>query len=153
MRIFYFILVWKGLKSIKLKKKVFFLPISNKFAIQNKSFMQLHLIFHKTESLKIHSHRLSCFSGIEKTKTSVECEMGYVCFVLIIVFVSTHINFQYKLNSHTGLFIVTFVSFSSISLLIFSHLQLHCLLSLIFLYKFNEYERKSSLIGSTFFCV
>ena len=73
--------------------------------------------------------------------------------LFLSLYLSVHINFQYKLNSHTGLFIVTFVSFSSISLLIFSHLQLHCLLSLIFLYKFNKYERKSSLIGSTFFCV
>ena len=48
IRVFYFALVWRRLKSIKLKKSIFFLPNSNKFAIQTNPFMQLWLIYHKT---------------------------------------------------------------------------------------------------------
>ena len=48
------------------------------------------------------------------------------CFVLIIMFWSVHINFQYKLNSHTSLFIEVFYLFSSIVPLNFPHLQFHC---------------------------
>ena len=45
MAIFYFILVWWGLESIKLKKP--FLLTSNKFTIQSNPLMQSHLIFYK----------------------------------------------------------------------------------------------------------
>ena len=49
MGIFYFILVWRGLKSVKFKKNVFFfIPTSNKIAIQNSPLMQLRIIFHKS---------------------------------------------------------------------------------------------------------
>ena len=47
MGIFYFLLVWREIKSKKFKK-YFLLPTFNKFAIQNNPLMQLHLIFHKT---------------------------------------------------------------------------------------------------------
>ena len=43
-----------------------------------------------------------------------------------IKLLSVHINFQYRLNSHTNLFIVTYYLFSTIALLILSHLQFHC---------------------------
>ena len=46
VEIFCFILTWRGLKSAKLEK-MFFLPIYNKFVIQNNPPMQLGLIFHK----------------------------------------------------------------------------------------------------------
>ena len=68
-KIFYLILVWRGLKSIKLEKCFFFLPSSNKFAIQNNPLMQLLLIFHKT-NWKSENFRLSrprSFSAIKKT--------------------------------------------------------------------------------------
>ena len=72
MGMFYFILVWWGLKSIKLKKSLFFPPIFNKFAIQNNPLIQLYLMFHKTvnknklEVWKFQSHSLSSFWAIKK---------------------------------------------------------------------------------------
>ena len=51
MGMFYFILVWRELKSIKLKY-IYFLPTSNKFVMQNNPIMQLRLIFYKTVDKK-----------------------------------------------------------------------------------------------------
>ena len=48
MRIFYFIVVWCGVKINKIKKNCLFLQTSKKFAIKNNPPMKLHLIFHKT---------------------------------------------------------------------------------------------------------
>ena len=73
MGFFYFMLVSRGLKPIKLEKKYFFPPISNKFAIQINLPMQLCLIFHKTIiKLKALSQGLRSFSAIKKTVTGVE---------------------------------------------------------------------------------
>ena len=70
-KIFYLILVWRGLKSIKLEKCFFFLPTSNKFAIQNNPLMQLPLTFHKpnwkSENFRNFLSRLGIFSVIKKT--------------------------------------------------------------------------------------
>ena len=46
MGIFYLILVWLELESMKLKKKI--MPTFNRFVVQNNPIMQLCLIFHKT---------------------------------------------------------------------------------------------------------
>ena len=101
MGIFYFTLIW--LKYNKIKS--FFPPTFNKFAIQNNPVMQLRLVFHKTgnknniKEWKLKSHWLSSFSSIRKTETGVEVGVGK--FVLFLwSFLSVHINFQYKLNSH-----------------------------------------------------
>ena len=73
---FYFILAWRGLKFIEIK--CFFLPTSNKSAIQNNPLMQLLLIFHKAinkDILKVKKfqiHELSRFSAITKSMTRVE---------------------------------------------------------------------------------
>ena len=73
-------------------------------------------------------------------------EEGGGKFILFLsLFLTVHINFQYKLKYHACLFIVTFYLFSSIALFNFSHLQFHCFFSLIFDYKFNEYVQRSSL--------
>ena len=112
----YFILVWRGFKSIKLKK-CFFLPTFNKFLIQNNPLMQLLLIFHnanwKSQNFKVLSD-LVFFQQLRKL-----WKEGKVKFILFwSLFLTIHINFQYKLKYHTILFIVTFYLFSSIALLI-----------------------------------
>ena len=131
MGTFYFILVWRGLKSIKLKKVVLFLPTPNKFLIQNNPLMQLRLNFHKTANknklkvCKCQSNRLSGFSAIKKTVTRVKGWRGKF-YLLLSLFLLVHINFQYELNSQKSIFIVTVMLFCSVVLLIFSHLQIHC---------------------------
>ena len=112
----YFILLWRGFKSIKLKK-CFFLPTFNKFLIQNNPLMQLLLIFHnanwKSQNFKVLSD-LVLFQQLRKL-----WKEGKVKFILFwSLFLTIHINFQYKLKYHTILFIVTFYLFSSIALLI-----------------------------------
>ena len=112
----YFILLWRGFKSIKLKK-CFFLPTFNKFSIQNNPLMQLLLIFHnanwKSQNFKVLSD-LVLFQQLRKL-----WKEGKVKFILFwSLFLTIHINFQYKLKYHTILFIVTFYLFSSIALLI-----------------------------------
>ena len=57
--------------------------------------------------------------------------------MLLSLFLSVHINLQCKLKYHTSSFIVTFYLFSSVALLIFSHLQFHCFFPIIFYYKCN----------------
>ena len=112
----YFILVWRGFKSIKLKK-CFFLPTFNKFLMQNNPLMQLLLIFHnanwKSQNFKVLSD-LKLFQQLREL-----WKEGKVKFILFwSLFLTIHINFQYKLKYHTILFIVTFYLFSSIALLI-----------------------------------
>ena len=112
----YFILLWRGFKSIKLKK-CFFLSTFNKFLIQNNPLMQLLLIFHnanwKSQNFKVLSD-LVLFQQLRKL-----WKEGKVKFILFwSLFLTIHINFQYKLKYHTILFIVTFYLFSSIALLI-----------------------------------
>ena len=78
MGIFYFILVWTGLKFLKLKKMGFFLPITNVFAKQNNPLMELCLIKNKTlnknelKVFKFQIHRFSSFSAFKKIVTEVE---------------------------------------------------------------------------------
>ena len=83
--IFYFILVWWGLKLIKEKKKSRQLQQICKITkIQINPLMQLRLIFHKAVNKnklkvwKFQSHNLSSFSAINETVTGV----GGVKFVL-----------------------------------------------------------------------
>ena len=147
--IFYFNLVWRGLKSIKLKKKKkIYPPLTN---LQYKIIHSCNLAQFFTNvnknKLKVWKfqtlRRLGSFSAIKKT---VEGERGN--FILFLsLFLSVHINFRYKLNY----FVVTCFLFSSIALLIFLHLQFHCFF--LFFYKFNEHVWTSSLTGSVFFCV
>ena len=47
IEISYFILLWSGLKPIKLKRYISFLITSNELAIKNNPLMHLRLIFHK----------------------------------------------------------------------------------------------------------
>ena len=104
--IFCFVLVWRGLKSIKLEK-YFFLPTSNKFAIENNPLMQLLSIFHKKTKWKSENFslsRLGSFSAIKKLWK--EGEGKFILFVSL--FLTIHINFQYKWKCHTSFFIVTF---------------------------------------------
>ena len=79
-----------GLEWVKIKKMFFFLHISNKYTIQNSRFIQLRLVFHKTVK--------KCnWNGSMRGKVSL----------FLSLFFPAHINFQYKLNSHISLFIVT----------------------------------------------
>ena len=117
----------EGFKIHKIKRKIS-LPISSKFAIQNNPLMQLRNFSqsvnkNKLKLWKFQSKRLSSFLEIKKI---VERGGGQVLLFLSL-FLSVHINFKKKLNSHTSLFILTFYLFSSIVLLIFCHLQFHCL--------------------------
>ena len=104
---------------------------SNKFAVQNNPLMQLRLIFYKAvnkpklEVLKFQSHRLGSFQAIKKIETGVE-EGGSKFVLFLSLFLSVHINFQYKLNSRKSLFIVI-VNLSSIAELIFRPLLFHCI--------------------------
>ena len=112
----YFILVWRGFKSIKLKK-CFFLPTFNKFLMQNNPLMQLLLIFHNANW---NSQNFKVLSDLKLFQQLRELwKEGKVKFILFwSLFLTIHINFQYKLKYHTILFIVTFYLFSSIALLI-----------------------------------
>ena len=56
---------------------------------------------------------------------------------LLTLSLSVQIDYK-ELNSHKSLFILAVNLSSSIALRIFTYLQLACLFSLIFLYKFNE---------------
>ena len=92
--------------------------------------MHLRLIFckavnkNKLKVWKLENHRLSSFSTIKKRKQ--DWKWGGIKLVLFLsLFLSVHINFQYKLNSYKSFFIVTLNLISSIALLIFSHLQFH----------------------------
>ena len=80
---------------------------------------------------KLQSHRLSSFSTFKKTVTDVKVS-GDKFVLFLWLFLSVHQNFQYKLNSHKSLFIITVNLFSSIAILIFSHLQFHFLFLLFF---------------------
>ena len=129
---------WKGVKIHKIRKMFFFLPTSNKFAIQNNPLMQLLLIFHKTnwksENFKVLVD-LTVFEQLRKL-----WKEGRGKFILFLSWIlPVHINFQYKLKYHTSLFIATFFLFSSIPLLIFLWSAISLFFSLIFDYKFNEY--------------
>ena len=90
--------------------------------------MQSHLIFHKTgnqnklQVLTFQAHRLSSFSAIKQTVTGVEegtGEGGCKFFLFLPLFLSAHINSQYKLNSHKSIFIITVNTY-------FFHLKVHC---------------------------
>ena len=63
----------KGVKIHKIRKIYFFLPSSNKFAIQNNPLMQLLLIFHKTnwksENFKVLAD-LAVFKEIRQNKAN-----------------------------------------------------------------------------------
>ena len=143
--IFYFILVWRRLKSIKLEKSFFFLPTSNKFAIQYNPLMQLILIFQKTNQ-NSDKFKVLVDLAVSQQLRKLWKEGGGKFILFWSLFFAVHINFQYKLKYHTSLFIVTFYLFSSISLLIFYHLPNHCFFSLIFDYKFNEFSHWQCLI-------
>ena len=105
MGVFYFILAWRGLNTIKLKN-VFFLSTSDKSAIKINPFMQLRSNFHKRvdrNKLKVSKFQSHSFSAIKKTLTEVEGGMGkFFLFLLLLSFV--HINSQYKLNSYKSFF-------------------------------------------------
>ena len=88
---------WKGLKSIKLEKG-FFLPTFNKFPMQNNPFMQLLLIFHKTnwksENFKVD---LVFFQQLKKLWKEGGCKFT----LFLSLFLTVHINFQCKLKYYT----------------------------------------------------
>ena len=120
MGIFYFIFVWRGLRFLK-------------FAIQNNPLMELRLIFHKAVNksklnvIVINFKVIGLVVFQQLRKLLLEWKGRGFKFVLFLpLFLSIHINFQYKLNSHKNLFIVAANFYSSIALLIFSHLHFHC---------------------------
>ena len=80
---FCFTLTWRGLKTIKLKKNMFFLSNSNKFTMTNNPHMQLPAIFHKTVNKN-------------KQKTWKFRSSGKVgnFFLYLPLFLFLHINFQ-----------------------------------------------------------
>ena len=92
--------------------------------------MHLRLIFcqavnkNKLKVWKLENHRLSSFFAIKKRKQDWKWR-GIKLVLFLSLFLSVHINFQYKLNSYKSFFIVTLNLISSIALLIFSHLQFH----------------------------
>ena len=121
---------------------MFFLSTSNKFAIQNNPLMQLHLIFHKTliktnwksEHFKVLVD-LAVFQQLRKLPKE-----GVGTFILLLsLFLSLHINFQYKLKYHTSLFIITFYFFFFCYFAHFFSSAISLFFPLIFYYEFNEY--------------
>ena len=98
--------------------------------------MQLLLIFHKT-NLKSENFKvlldLAVFQKLWRK--------GRGKFILCLsLFLTVHINFQYRFKWHTSLFIISFYLFFFLLLYSFStHLQFDCFFSLIFDCKFNEY--------------
>ena len=117
---------------------IIFLLTSNKFAIQNNATMQLRLIFQKTikTNLKSDYFEVIDLTVIQQLRI---WKGGGVKFVLLLLFLPFHTNFQYKLSSHTSLFI----AISTYFLLLLYLFSLTCnfkdFFSLIFLYKYNEY--------------
>ena len=122
----------KGVKIHKIRKIYFFLPSSNKFAIQNNPLMQLLLIFHKknwkSENFKV-LVELVVFQQFRKVWK--EGEGKFISFLSL--FLTLHINVQYKLKYHTSLFTVTFYLFASAAFFSFA---ISLFFSLIFDYKF-----------------
>ena len=126
---------WNGLKSIKLEKG-FFLPTPSKFPMQNNPFMQLLLIFHKT-NWKSENFKVDLVVSQQLKKLWKEGGCKFTLFFLL--FLTVHINFQYKLKYDTfypNFLFILFYCFTHF----FSHMQFHYFFSLIFDYKFNEYE-------------
>ena len=122
------ILLYFGLELVKNHKikKIFFPRTSNKSAIQNNPLMQLHLIFHKrlmkTNGKSENSKVLAVFQQLRKLWKG-----GGGKFILFLsLFLFLQINFQYKLQPHTTLFIIVVYLLSSLALLIFSNLQFYC---------------------------
>ena len=111
------ILLYFGFELVKNHKikKIFFPRTSKKSAIQNNPLMQLHLIFHKrlmkTNGKSENSKVLAVFQQLRKLWKGG----GGKFISLLSLFLSVHIDFQYKLKSHGSLFIVTFYLFSSIA--------------------------------------
>ena len=112
--------------TIKLEKKNF-LPTSNKFAMQNDPLMQLSLIFHRIVNKTTRNPEDFRIIGLvvstKKTVTGVEGRGGkFVLFLLL--FLSVHINFQYKLNSHKNFFfLMTIIFLFFYCFTYFSHLE------------------------------
>ena len=132
-----------GLEGVKIHKyliKNFFLPTSNLFATQSNPLMALRLILPKTVNenklkvCKFESHKLSSFSAIKKNITGVEWGRVKLVLFLLLFFACTHIS-PLKLNSRKSCNYKLIYSFFSLFLFYFS---VSC--SLIFSYKFNEYE-------------
>ena len=104
----------EGIKIHKIKENIFFLPTTNKLAIQSNPLIQLRLIYHKSlikanwkyEYFKVLVY-LAVFPQLRKL-----WKVGWGKFILFFwLFLSVHINFQYKLNSHKSLFIVIYYHF------------------------------------------
>ena len=115
--------------------------------------MKLFLIVHKTNWKSENFEVLVDLPVFEQLRKLWK-ERGGKFILFLSLFLTAHINFQYKLKYHASLFIVTFCLFSSIALLIF----FSCAISLffcssIFDYKFNEYVQMSLLTSSALFCV
>ena len=124
-------------------KTVFsFIPPPTNLTYKNNQLMQLHLIFHKRlikTNWKSGNFKVLVDFPVFQQLRKLWREGGGKFILFLCLFLSVHINFQYKLKSHTSLFMVTFYLFSSIALLFFSHLQFHCAFSWIFYYKFNKH--------------
>ena len=123
MRICYFILAWT-----KLKKCIFFLFTSTN--LPSKTFQ---------------SHKISRPSAIKKTNCSGR--LG-TFFLFLALFSFVHINFQYQLNSHKKLFIMTVNLFSFIALLVTSHLQVHFFYFSVSLCHFKKKQTSINYLGS-----
>ena len=92
----------------------------------------------QTEDLVWKSQSLSGLGSFLSIKKTVNEGRGkYILFLSL--FLTVHINFQYKLKYHTSLFVAAFGLFPSIALLIFFICNFTVFFPLIFDYKFNEY--------------
>ena len=141
MGIFYFILICWGLKLVKLKK-CFFLPTSNKFAIQNNTLMQLRLIFYKTLIKTIwKSDNFKIIDLVTFQQLRRLWKGGGHKFVLFLsLLLSVHkkssiwIKFSYKsfYCNFLFIFLYCFLHFVGSAISLF-------FIFLIFLYKYNKY--------------
>ena len=118
----------KGVKIHKIRKIYFFLPSSNKFAIQNNPLMQLLLIFHKT-NWKSENFKVDLVVSQQLKKLWKEGGCKFTLFFLL--FLTVHINFQYKLKYDTF-----YPNFLFILFYCFTHFFFSYAISLFFFFNF-----------------
>ena len=97
--------------------------------------MQFLLLLHKT-NWKFENFKVLVDLAVFQQLRNLQKEGGGKFILFLSLFLTAHINFQYKLKYDTSFFILTFYLFSSTVLLIFF---LICNFTGFFTYKFNEY--------------
>ena len=106
METFYFIFVWRGLKSINFFKNAFFLPPSNKLAIENNLLMQEDFIWQEIWRTTVHLFKVRwndhvAFSELFSSDTSLWNQCKYIAFNMLSCRI---LIISYKMLIITGIF-------------------------------------------------